>query len=284
MESSSGPLQHQYGTPHQSCVTLYQCSYPNSEGYSSLSPASSTDSCGLSPLYMTYTTSDNVTACDTKMRDLRINSNCDMERKNKKGKVKLAHSQRQSASEREKLRMRNLSKALQNLRRYLPPSVVPVDKNLTKIETLNYTIDYISHLSAQLGLTEDVLEKRRLATIQESNRCPHSLIYCVDRTQKLCSDNTGQIYKQVVPARSFIETEHFPVEPEIQNMPADCQLPYRLPQVSKGQSDPTQHQYSSISTTLAQPENQYYSTDFHQMITNEDYTDLREMWRREAHA
>ncbi|CAH2274231.1 mesoderm posterior 1 [Pelobates cultripes] len=84
-----------------------------------------------------------------------MDSACASNGKNKKGKIKLAHSQRQSASEREKMRMRTISKALQNLRRYLPPSVVPTDKNLTKIETLQLTIRYISHLSAQLGLSEE---------------------------------------------------------------------------------------------------------------------------------
>uniref|UniRef100_A0A8C1WP00 Mesoderm posterior ba n=1 Tax=Cyprinus carpio TaxID=7962 RepID=A0A8C1WP00_CYPCA len=59
---------------------------------------------------------------------------------------------RQTASEREKLRMRDLTKALHHLRTYLPPSVAPVGKTLTKIETLRLTIQYISCLSAQLEL------------------------------------------------------------------------------------------------------------------------------------
>ncbi|XP_051548741.1 mesoderm posterior protein 1-like [Myxocyprinus asiaticus] len=63
--------------------------------------------------------------------------------------------QRQSASEKEKLRMRDLTKALQHLRTYLPPSVAPVSQTLTKIETLRLTIRYISYLSAQLGLSEE---------------------------------------------------------------------------------------------------------------------------------
>uniref|UniRef100_A0A672T0E0 Mesoderm posterior aa n=1 Tax=Sinocyclocheilus grahami TaxID=75366 RepID=A0A672T0E0_SINGR len=54
---------------------------------------------------------------------------------------------RQTASEREKLRMRDLTKALHHLRTYLPPSVAPVGKTLTKIETLRLTIQYISCLS-----------------------------------------------------------------------------------------------------------------------------------------
>lgn len=69
--------------------------------------------------------------------------------------------QRQSASEKEKLRMRDLTKALNHLRTYLPPSVAPVGQTLTKIETLRLTIRYISYLSAQLGLSEESLCQMR---------------------------------------------------------------------------------------------------------------------------
>nr|XP_054588652.1 mesoderm posterior protein 1-like [Nothobranchius furzeri] len=69
--------------------------------------------------------------------------------------------QRESASEKEKLRMRDLTKALHHLRSYLPPSVAPVGQTLTKIETLRLTIRYISYLSAQLGLSEEALFQRR---------------------------------------------------------------------------------------------------------------------------
>ncbi|XP_062856357.1 mesoderm posterior bb [Trichomycterus rosablanca] len=58
--------------------------------------------------------------------------------------------QRQNASEKEKLRMRDLTKALHHLRTFLPPSVAPAGQTLTKIETLRLAIRYISHLSAQL--------------------------------------------------------------------------------------------------------------------------------------
>lgn len=57
--------------------------------------------------------------------------------------------------------MRDLTKALHHLRSYLPPSVAPVGQTLTKIETLRLTIRYISYLSAQLGLSEEVLFQRR---------------------------------------------------------------------------------------------------------------------------
>ncbi|KAJ8335472.1 hypothetical protein SKAU_G00388140 [Synaphobranchus kaupii] len=57
---------------------------------------------------------------------------------------------RQSASEREKLRMRDLTKALHHLNTYLPPSLAPAGQTLTKIQTLRLAIRYIAHLSAQL--------------------------------------------------------------------------------------------------------------------------------------
>ncbi|XP_039766196.1 mesoderm posterior protein 2 [Ornithorhynchus anatinus] len=47
--------------------------------------------------------------------------------------------------------MRNLSRALHELRRYLPPSVAPAGQTLTKIDTLRLAIRYIAHLSALLG-------------------------------------------------------------------------------------------------------------------------------------
>ncbi|KAM7048669.1 mesoderm posterior protein 2 [Molossus nigricans] len=72
-----------------------------------------------------------------------------------------AGGQRQSASEREKLRMRTLARALHELRRFLPPSVAPAGQNLTKIETLRLAIRYIGHLSAVLGLSEESLQRRR---------------------------------------------------------------------------------------------------------------------------
>ncbi|XP_036787909.2 mesoderm posterior protein 2 [Manis pentadactyla] len=72
-----------------------------------------------------------------------------------------AGGQRQSASEREKLRMRTLARALHELRRFLPPSVAPAGQSLTKIETLRLAIRYIGHLSAVLGLSEESLQRRR---------------------------------------------------------------------------------------------------------------------------
>ncbi|XP_030643733.1 mesoderm posterior protein 2-like [Chanos chanos] len=79
----------------------------------------------------------------------------------RRSRSKNRSKQRESASEKEKLRMRDLTKALHHLRSYLPPSVAPAGQSLTKIETLRRTIRYISYLSAQLGLSEEVLGQRK---------------------------------------------------------------------------------------------------------------------------
>ncbi|XP_062944529.1 mesoderm posterior protein 1 [Cynocephalus volans] len=90
---------------------------------------------------------------------------------------RLGSGQRQSASEREKLRMRTLARALHELRRFLPPSVAPAGQSLTKIETLRLAIRYIGHLSAVLGLSEESLQRRRqrhsdAASLQGCPLCP----------------------------------------------------------------------------------------------------------------
>ncbi|XP_043099087.1 mesoderm posterior ba [Puntigrus tetrazona] len=82
-------------------------------------------------------------------------------KKKRRLRLKNPSEQRQNASEKEKLRMRDLTKALHHLRTYLPPSVAPVGQTLTKIETLRLTIRYISFLSAQLGLSEEELNHRK---------------------------------------------------------------------------------------------------------------------------
>ncbi|XP_062062655.1 mesoderm posterior protein 1 [Lepus europaeus] len=87
---------------------------------------------------------------------------------------RLGSGQRQSASEREKLRMRTLARALHELRRFLPPSVAPAGQSLTKIETLRLAIRYIGHLSAVLGLSEDSLRRprRRRSDAASARGCP----------------------------------------------------------------------------------------------------------------
>lgn len=84
----------------------------------------------------------------------------------KKSRSKYPSKKRQTASEREKLRMRDLTKALHHLRTYLPPSMAPAGQ-LTKIETLRLAIRYISYLSEELGLCQEVLEQRRSSDFVE---------------------------------------------------------------------------------------------------------------------
>lgn len=144
----------------QDCSFLPDCVYPSSD---SQSPASSSESYILSPNYL-HPSMNNGTISNY-LQDPGMSMAYHQAEKSpltsKRTRCKMIGPQRHSASEREKLRMRNLSTALQNLRRYLPPSVVPAGRNLTKIETLRLTISYISHLSELLGLNEETLEKRR---------------------------------------------------------------------------------------------------------------------------
>ncbi|XP_074012074.1 uncharacterized protein [Numenius arquata] len=90
----------------------------------------------------------------------------------------VAGGPRQSASEREKLRMRRLAQALRRLRHYLPPALVPAGQSLTKIETLRLAIRYIAHLSALLGLSQEALARRRGAAPRHCPLCPQGLGCC----------------------------------------------------------------------------------------------------------
>lgn len=124
----------------------WSCPSSDSEFYSvsspdTVSPAPSVDR-GFSPTHrLTCSKSGDPPAIEKKRRP----------------RLKNPSEQRQNASEKEKLRMRDLTKALHHLRTYLPPSVAPVGQTLTKIETLRLTIRYISFLTAQLGLGEEEL-------------------------------------------------------------------------------------------------------------------------------
>uniref|UniRef100_A0A667X0C2 Mesoderm posterior ab n=1 Tax=Myripristis murdjan TaxID=586833 RepID=A0A667X0C2_9TELE len=179
MESYCSPLQLQGNcSPFLfDCDALLEKSYdpiasdPASDpgyfsaGSCSLSPTSSVDSFCFSP------TSLPVTGLEQ-----------DKSRSRYPGK------KRQTASEREKLRMRDLTKALHHLRMYLPPSVAPAGQTLTKIETLRLTIRYISYLSAQLGLSEEVLEQRRSAGFVDVNASvSNSLsVFCCQVSGGIC--------------------------------------------------------------------------------------------------
>ncbi|NXW07854.1 MESP1 protein, partial [Fregetta grallaria] len=96
----------------------------------------------------------------------------------KRGRCRGPGGPRQSASEREKLRMRRLAQALLRLRHYLPPALAPAGQSLTKIETLRLAIRYIAHLSALLGLSEEALARRWGAAPRHCPLCPQGLGCC----------------------------------------------------------------------------------------------------------
>ncbi|KAJ0001963.1 hypothetical protein NQD34_001759 [Periophthalmus magnuspinnatus] len=156
---------------------------------SSLSPTSSVDSLCFSPNLLhvkaeqepldcfLFSSVPQQTATTTKIL-AKPASNAST---TKKSRSRFPGKKRQTASEREKLRMRDLTKSLHHLRSYLPVSVVPEGQTLTKIETLRLTIRYISHLSAQLGLTEEVLEQRSSGPVEQT------LFTCSSLPESSCS-------------------------------------------------------------------------------------------------
>ncbi|KAJ7311140.1 hypothetical protein JRQ81_006743, partial [Phrynocephalus forsythii] len=110
------------------------------------------------------------------------------------GRPRLGHGQRQSASQREKLRMRRLAQALHALRRYLPDGVVPAGQNLTKIETLRLAIRYIAHLSELLGLSEEELARRGAARAPPGcPLCPTGEARMLSRRERRATAAAGPI-------------------------------------------------------------------------------------------
>ncbi|XP_058485906.1 mesoderm posterior protein 1-like [Solea solea] len=183
--SFCAPLQLQDNCFLFDCESLLEKSYnpvaydPASDpGYfsagSSLSPTSSVDSFCFSPTAIQaagneqdalerFIFSGSEAPCDSyKTQTLPYSrpSTSTATSATKRSRSRYPGKKRETASEREKLRMRDLTKALHHLRTYLPNSVAPAGQTLTKIETLSLTIRYISHLTAQLGLSEEVLETR----------------------------------------------------------------------------------------------------------------------------
>ncbi|KAM4038508.1 uncharacterized protein ACNLHF_016859 [Anomaloglossus baeobatrachus] len=254
MENSSVPL-YQQDSMHQACATACQCNYPSSEGYSSLSPASSLDSSDRSPPYVGYPTSQDAYGNDSIPSSQTMDLNIQLsEKKIRKMKGKLPYTQRQSASEREKLRMRNLSKALQNLRRYLPPSVAPIDKTLTKIETLQLTIGYISQLSAQLGLSKEVLEKRR-QIYKQRTKIDHSISCYMDTSPSLYSETVKENMR-VMESKEHKTSTSSVVESSYQNTQGSCQMQYAFSQCSELPVRSLQN-YPATSAALSQALNGY---------------------------
>ncbi|KAM5171879.1 uncharacterized protein ACMZJ9_004663 [Mantella aurantiaca] len=196
MDLYSAQLQFQENRLILGCTPLQQWGYPDSEGYSSLSPTSSVDSFSFSPPYQSCAFSED--PCNSIQKGLSHTENLQTQenplpaKKSHSLRNRTMSGQRQSASEREKMRMRNLSTALQHLRRYLPAAVAPVGKSLTKIETLRLTIRYISHLSDVLGLDDETLEKRREEQLRRS-RCPVGLNCCQNEMHELCSMTNSEV-------------------------------------------------------------------------------------------
>ncbi|XP_026234497.1 mesoderm posterior ba [Anabas testudineus] len=157
MDTSSVPLLD-YGLQYQWCSDSDLSSISSPE---TLSPVHSMDS-SLSPSDQRPPQSTAKAAKTGYSQSLKSSPYSLSRRGRKSGQAtRIRSKQRESASEKEKLRMRDLTKALHHLRSYLPPSVAPAGQTLTKIETLRLTIRYISYLSAQLGLSEEVLFQRR---------------------------------------------------------------------------------------------------------------------------
>ncbi|NXY55034.1 MESP1 protein, partial [Callaeas wilsoni] len=134
---------------------------PDPLGYISSSPAASPDSCGLaSPAATRGPCRGHAAPRPRGRKGVRGGGG--------------AGAPRQSASEREKLRMRRLAQALLRLRHYLPPTLAPAGQTLTKIETLRLATRYIAHLSALLGLG------RGAPTPRHCPLCPRGLGCCQD--------------------------------------------------------------------------------------------------------
>lgn len=165
MDISSSSLQLQdSGAFLFNCENLLDQSYAVSDaGYysacSSLSPTSSVDSCGFSPPGQDI----------PQIYPHQEKNKVQQAKRTGRPRSKFPGVKRQTASEREKLRMRDLTKALHHLRAYLPASVAPVGKTLTKIETLRLTIQYISCLSAQLELGEDEAKRGAQAEVSTAS-------------------------------------------------------------------------------------------------------------------
>ena len=136
---------------------------------SSLSPTSSVDSFCFSPACLReLPPAETQTQTQTQ---LCSRSSSEGASTTKRSRSRYPGKKRQTASEREKLRMRDLTKAMHHLRTFLPPSVAPAGATLTKIETLRLAIRYISSLSAQLGLGEEALEEQRRSEEQVPAFC-----------------------------------------------------------------------------------------------------------------
>ncbi|XP_038669474.1 mesogenin-1-like [Scyliorhinus canicula] len=173
---SNEPTECNYNSSEPNCLT-------DSTSHSH-SPISSVDSCRFSPQSLPCTSAQGACGHPCQVNSLPSPSEDRGEEGQQMRKIRLRYPgrERQSASEREKLRMRGLTKALHNLRTYLPPSVAPASQSLTKLETLRLTIRYISHLTELLRLSEEGPSEGR-DTEGRCQMCPQDLGCCQDKSQ-----------------------------------------------------------------------------------------------------
>ncbi|XP_070819172.1 mesoderm posterior aa [Chaetodon trifascialis] len=249
--SYCSPLQLQDNALLFDCESLLDKSYdplaydPTSDpGYfsagSSLSPTSSVDSFCFSPTSLQMAGNEpNSLDCfvfkspaaprlthDT--QNLPCSRSSATMSTTKKSRSRYPGKKRQTASEREKLRMRDLTKAMHHLRTYLPPSVAPAGQTLTKIETLRLTIRYISYLSAQLGISEEVLEQKRSSGFEEQ---PQTLSQYLGQPTVSCSQqesdyntmSTSQLSSlqplyQVSSGDYFTSEQYWMTQQQLQNV------------------------------------------------------------------
>ncbi|XP_066504102.1 mesogenin-1-like [Hoplias malabaricus] len=221
MDPCISPIQLQENSAFLfNCENLLNQSYTASDsgyysGCSSLSPASSTDSCCFSPPSLFPTSSQETCPESFPFKnDQEDTEKAKPARRTGRPRSKCPGVKRQSASEREKLRMRDLTKALHHLRTYLPPSVAPAGQTLTKIETLRLTIRYISHLSAQLEYGNAEGAHGVLPGCSGHMEAPSPAA-----SEAFHQENVCQVS---LPAQSF-SAQEFTSMPSYQN--AECALP-----------------------------------------------------------
>ncbi|XP_056135373.1 mesoderm posterior protein 1-like [Lampris incognitus] len=208
--------------------------YFSSSCSSSLSPTSSVDSFCLSPVAIPACGNEEDTLSsfifsglaaaglrhETQTLPVPRSSETLTSFSTKKPRSRYPGKKRQTASEREKLRMRDLTKALHHLRTYLPASLAPAGQTLTKIETLRLTIQYISYLSAQLGLTEEELEQRRSPGSVEQTR---TLSQILEDLESTCSPQEVN-YDAIQTVEKACILQHGLSVGQLSSVPHSCQV------------------------------------------------------------
>ncbi|KFP49976.1 Mesogenin-1, partial [Cathartes aura] len=139
-------MEDALGSEHSVCLSSWD--WKSAAGAFELHPISSPHSLSPTPSFESYSSSPCPAAAETPYGSGGGGS---LARLPKGTKVRMSAQRRRKASEREKLRMRTLADALHTLRNYLPPVYSQRGQPLTKIQTLKYTIKYISELTELLN-------------------------------------------------------------------------------------------------------------------------------------